>query len=233
MMDRMITKFKIFENTESNIIENIQKQLRWRMSDPTFNNRYVSKVEYENYQKKYFPDLNILDIKGNTFINKKEIIPIEIKKSHFDDFFSYHSIPSGYWALSVLNIIIKNYKKHLKLCDLGCGIGNIIYFAKRLGYETMGVEIQPQYNDRYKELGLNVINDDLITMDFSFLSDFDVIYFYRPISNPSLMMYVFNRVYKELKKNALIVFSHTTMLNFEGYKKIYDDGVDLTIIQKI
>lgn len=131
----------------------------------------------------------------------------------------WNSIPSNYFSIIILKII-KKYIKEPKLCDLGCGIGNIVYFSEKIGYESIGIEMQNIYKEHYLKYNINVINDNLLNIDYSFLKNIDVVYIYRPIINRDIMQNIIDKIYDKMKINSFLYFENGENLNFNKFKPI-------------
>lgn len=223
----MITNFKLFEKIDKSIINNISNDLYNKEHKLTG----ITETEYNNYIQniqKLYPEKNLK--KSCLFDNNKKSLP----KDYKGNIRSWDSIVSDFDILNILNTIIQNFNKKLKLCDMGCGYGNIIYFAEKLGYDTLGIEVQTLYNNTYNKLGLNVINDDLLTMDYSFLKDFDVVYFYRPICDGKLMKHIIDKTYNKMKNGSLIILNFDLGVPLNDYTVIYSNYIRiLSVIAKI
>ena len=80
-----------------------------------------------------------------------------------------------------LKCLYKYFKPNMKFLDLGCGAGNVLRFAKNIGFDVTGVEFDkkliPYLND-YKYL-----NQNIKELDKEFYSDFDIIYSYKPLKD--------------------------------------------------
>lgn len=78
-----------------------------------------------------------------------------------------------------LNPLYEIYKPGYKFLDLGCGVGNVLLFAKNIGYDVFGVEFNYKYLNHLK--GYKHLHYDITKLDGNFYNDFDVIYSYKPL----------------------------------------------------
>jgi len=63
--------------------------------------------------------------------------------------------------------------------DLGCGAGNILYYADSLGYKCTGVEFNPEFEKFLQPFDYQI--KDIQKLDPEFYSKFDVVYAYLPL----------------------------------------------------
>lgn len=88
----------------------------------------------------------------------------------------WSNIPISSVSLSPLYTV---YQPDFKLLDLGCGAGNVLRFAKNIGYKVFGVEFNVEL---LKYLGdYNYLYQDIKELNKKFFSEFDVIYSYKPL----------------------------------------------------
>jgi SAM-dependent methyltransferase len=91
-----------------------------------------------------------------------------------------------YWGFIPIDVIYLRclyqiYADNNKFLDLGCGTGNVLNFAKNIGYDTYGVDFN---NSLISNLsGHTCHNQDIRTLEDTFYSDFDVIYTYTPFKD--------------------------------------------------
>jgi len=65
--------------------------------------------------------------------------------------------------------------KNKKFLDVGCGTGEAVFFAEKMGYDALGLEINDGTVERMKKRGINVINSTLENFNGR-KNSFDVIY---------------------------------------------------------
>ena len=109
----------------------------------------------------------------------------------------------------------------LKFLDCGCGIGNIMILAYAAGgfSKTDGVEYDLSTWRVAKDLAppySKVFRGDLI--NFEHYADYDVIYFYEPISDPRKRNIFLKKVINDVKIGAVII-SHGGGGRIEKSKK--------------
>lgn len=117
-----------------------------------------------------------------------------------------------YWGnipinISSLRVIDTIYKPKFKFLDLGCGSGNVLEYAKNIGYDVFGVEYDKsleKYLHEYKYLIYNI--EDL---DEKFFEDFDVIYSYLPLKKNKEKF--LKKVIKGMKINSLLYIPYNTI----------------------
>lgn len=150
-----------------------------------------SKLPFSESEYKFF-NKSIKKFKGNaTFNNGK-----------------YHEeVPSPYKTFNTVKFIKDNFfnNSNPKLCDLGCGIGSVLEFSKKIGYDVSGVEYKRDFIEIHDELKLNVKYGDFFKMDLTFLQNIDV-YLYRPISDTALADKLLDIIYKNTKDDIIIVY---------------------------
>lgn len=124
---------------------------------------------------------------------------------HDDDEYC-REVTSDYDYLKLVKYLF-DYNNNFKFYDLGCGIGNVLYFVKLIGYKNpVGVELQSELKEFHEKLNLDVIYGDLLKMDLSFLKDADIIYLYKPIYDDSLANKLINKILRKTKKGVIIIY---------------------------
>ncbi len=124
--------------------------------------------------------------------------------------------------------ICKKEAKPLKFLDCGCGIGNIMILAYATGgfYKTDGVEYDLSTWRIAKDLAppmSKVFRGDLI--EFKHYADYDIIYFYEPISDPVKRNIFLKKVMNDIKVGAVII-AHGgggRLQNNKKFKKVRRD----------
>ena len=106
---------------------------------------------------------------------------------------NYGFVPTPVTLIEPLNDI---FTEGMTLIDLGCGAGNVLTYAKNIGYDVLGVDWN---RDILKELERthSFIHEDITKIDKSFWADKDVIYCYVPVkSNFKSLLYKVSRSMK-------------------------------------
>ena len=116
-------------------------------------------------------------------------------------------------------------------CDIGCGIGNVVLYAGKMGFDAFGYEINTLLTPLHKKLKLDIEYADILKSDISRLKEADVIYIYRPINDHSLMDKLFSLVHKHTKKDVVILYHYPHSRSIRGFQTIllgeYDDIIAL------
>ena len=95
-----------------------------------------------------------------------------------------------------------------KFLDIGCGIGNIVQIAYRLGFEAYGLEYSEKIYNVAKELTgqspmSNVFKGDMLS--FKKYHKYDVLYYYQPMSNVDVMSRFAKKLAREMKPGAYVI----------------------------
>ena len=115
-------------------------------------------------------------------------------------------VTSNYTYLKLVKYLF-DFNNNYKFYDLGCGIGSLLYFAKKIGYrDPVGVEYQKDLKEIHEKLNLDVIYGDLLKIDLSFLKDADIVYLYKPIYNDSLANKLIDKILKNTKDGVIIIY---------------------------
>jgi 2-polyprenyl-3-methyl-5-hydroxy-6-metoxy-1,4-benzoquinol methylase len=132
---------------------------------------------------------------------------------------SFREIATEYDDLKYLNYI-KTYITNPILCDMGCGIGNILHFCNKMGYKTFGYEFNKSLSKIHKKVGVDVIYGDFFTTDLSKLKTCDVVFLYRPISSGPSMNKLFKLIRSNTKDNVIIVYKYPHQMRIGGFTTI-------------
>ena len=117
---------------------------------------------------------------------------------------------SKYWGFipvrySLLSPLYNIYTKGSKFLDLGCGNGNVLRYAKNIGYDVTGVEIDKSFEKYLTDYNYVINNIELLDNDF--YKNFDIIYSYIPIKEGKCN-YI-NKLVNCMKVGAYLVTPHT------------------------
>lgn len=151
------------------------------------------------------------------------------KKYHRESISSFFSLI----LLSTIKNIKNTENKKLKLCDIGCGVGNVVYFANKIGYDAVGIEIQENLKSLHEKIGINIIYGDFFEIDLSFLKEMDIIYLYRPIHDYSLNNKLMTLIYENTKEDVIIIYIASHIITDERYLIIpLDKKEDVIYLKK-
>jgi SAM-dependent methyltransferase len=218
---KYIKTYNIFESKDvglSNIVyKNILKDFKNYDVYKSYGYADIRKLDSVSNIKLPFSEKTYMNMASKIYSDKYtkdgEFINYDVDGDYeytyeIDDYSANHEIYSEYNNLKILKYIKDISGSKLKLCDLGCGIGTLLYFSKKIGYDVFGVEYQKELKSIHDSLGIDVVYGDFFKIDMSFLSKFDVIYLYRPIENKNKMKELINLIFNHMKKDAIIVYSY-------------------------
>lgn len=99
--------------------------------------------------------------------------------------------------------------KYPVFLDAGCGLGIKMFFAKKLGWDAHGIDI----NSEYIKIANKILEDicgksqaklhDIMT--YEQYNKFDCVYYYTPISEPNSMRKFAEKVYKDMKRPSVLI----------------------------
>lgn len=101
----------------------------------------------------------------------------------------------------------KIYQPNLTFLELGCGVGNVLRFAKNIGFKVTGLEID---NNLIQD-NTEVINMDILNYPSENYKNYDVIYIYRPLKN-GYDDYI-NLIVENMKSGSILVTPMTLQNN--------------------
>ena len=143
----------------------------------------------------------------------------------------FREIATEYDTLKYLYHFHTIFPERANFCDIGCGIGNVVLYAGKMGYDSFGYEINTLLKPLHKKLKLDIEYADILQSDISRLSSADVIYLYRPINDERLMNKVFSLIHQHSKRDVVIFYNYPHARTFSGFQTIllgeYDDIIAL------
>jgi len=99
---------------------------------------------------------------------------------------------------------IEKFKRTGKILDIGCGVGLLLYVAKKRNWIEFGLEPSKFASNFGKnKLKLNIINSD--KLDIFSDNFFDVIILNHVIEHIENPILILNQIYKKLEKNGILV----------------------------
>jgi len=141
-------------------------------------------------------------------------------------------VTSNYEYLKLVKYLF-DFNNNYKFYDLGCGIGSLLYFVKKIGYKNpIGVEYQEELKDTHKKLNLDVIYGDLLKIDLSFLKDGDIIYLYKPIYDDSLANKLIDKILKNTKDDVIIIYCDPDEYFFDRENTISPSSMNQYVLLK-
>ena len=131
----------------------------------------------------------------------------------------YREIITEYDDLKYLSWLSSFFTEPV-LCDIGCGIGNILFFASKFGYSAFGYDINSMLLPVHRKLKADVVYGDLLDMDLSRMMAAEVIYLYRPIEDKKLMDRVFELIFANTKEDVIIVYNYPHSKKVPGFDTV-------------
>jgi SAM-dependent methyltransferase len=116
-----------------------------------------------------------------------------------------YSSDSKYWGFQpiqprYLKCLYDFYKDGYNFLDLGCGDGNVLNFAKNIGYNVSGVEYNKDFDQCLLEY--DHIICDFTKLNTDYYNKFDFIYSYSPLKDES--DFFFNKLVYYMKNGAVL-----------------------------
>ena len=146
---------------------------------------------------------------------------------------------------------VEKFVKKGKWLDIGCGTGEIIYYAKKQGWDVMGLEVNKIARDfALKHFGVSVENKLVEDMPPKIINSFDVISMFEVLEHLTKPRDILETISKNSKNNVkliievpnfdsfsslcqtyfndnvnrhLIPFAHISFFTFESLKRILND----------
>jgi len=113
------------------------------------------------------------------------------------------------------------HKSEIRFLDIGCGIGNVVKMAERIGFNACGLEynakiykVAKTFSKRSYHIPSRVIRGDMLT--FENYHEYDVLYYYQPMANSDIMGDFAKRLARKMKVGAYVIPHGTN--SFKGMK---------------
>ena len=97
-----------------------------------------------------------------------------------------------------------------KFLDCGCGIGNIMMLAGKVGFGPYGIEYEKENVELARKLLRNtiisskqVIHGDI--MEYKYYNQYDVIYYYEPLQDHKKQRQFADKIAKDAKRGAFVI----------------------------
>jgi SAM-dependent methyltransferase len=156
---------------------------------------------YYTFCEKYLPE------------NVEEILYHDEEETYFRE------IATDYDTLKYISFLRRFYASP-ELCDIGCGIGNVLHFAQKLGYKAFGYELNKGLQPLHKKLQLDVVQGNILETDMTRLATADIVYMYRPVNNDKLMNKLFRKIYDTTKPNIVMLYNYPHSYKIKGFDTI-------------
>jgi len=117
--------------------------------------------------------------------------------------------------------------------DIGCGIGNVLLFAEQVGFDIYGIE-----KDQYpfyvasRMLGSGRISQDDI-LDYDRYGDFDVVYYFCPLTDGALQKNFELQVENSLRPGAILIANYKRSDKIKQDPRFRKLNIDLPVWEKI
>jgi hypothetical protein len=143
-------------------------------------------------------------------------------------YLAFREFNSNYYSLQLIKAVSDSLNKpNMNFCDMGCGDGNVVYFAEQLGMNAIGVEYQSKLKECHEALDVDVLYGDFYDMDLSFLKEQDMVYLYWPVMDREGMRKLFELIYENTKEDVVVIFNKqgygSDIPKFKGYEFVDDD----------
>jgi SAM-dependent methyltransferase len=132
------------------------------------------------------------------------------KKNLSYSFIPYDSqtlVPLLLKTRSVLNLTEKpNIFTSYRFLDAGCGAGNVMLLASKIGFDVYGLEIDPTiiaFTEKLKILPGCIKRQNILT--YKRYGEYDVIYFFRPIANKTKQAKFEKLLKEQMKIGAVLI----------------------------
>ena len=140
----------------------------------------------------------------------------------------YPCIPVLPTIIEKLFFIRKNFPLKKHFLDVGCGYGHIVSLANSIGFSSYGIDIQS--SEKLKSHSVSQqIEYNCDAFSFKRYDDYDVIFFYQPISNAQLCAQMYEYVVKSSKKGTIFLVEGHTEVFFRYCYKISEDYYNIFI----
>jgi hypothetical protein len=143
----------------------------------------------------------------------------------------FREVATDYDNLKYLYFFRQLWEREPVLCDIGCGVGNVVLYTGKMGFKSYGYEVNAKLKPLHKKLKLDIDHSDILKSDISRLKTADMVYLYRPINDTKLMNKLFALVHAHTKNDVVILYNYPHSRSIKGFKTIllgeYDDMIAL------
>lgn len=119
-----------------------------------------------------------------------------------------------------------SHQHGIRFLDIGCGIGNVVETARKIGFDAYGLEYNTKIcNVARKFIGkYHIIKGNMLT--FKNYHEYDVLYYYQPMPDGKTMYsFAANKLAKDMKIGAYVVpIGSDPFRDMESFKNLYLGG---------
>ena len=138
---------------------------------------------------------------------KKRCPQVSYLHKHDPKAFPYIPFPNRDF-IRALTLVKKHFPNALSFCDVGCGIGTKVALARAYGFKASGVELRKKYIKEAEKLYLEYRDSIKLfhqnAMDHNY-SQYDVIYYYRPIPCDKLMRKLVSLIFDQMEAGSIVM----------------------------
>jgi hypothetical protein len=172
---------------------------------------------YQNRQLQWTPEaqreqaIDRLMRNLHNFVNHMEKQDsVSAEKGHFKDIPLLMSVFNDHMMAAYRVCLAQERKRPVRFLDVGCGGGTKVLSASEYFGHADGLEFDPSYVHAARTLFSNIRYDigEVFQADalvFDRYDAYDVVYFYRPISNPDLMIQLERRICESVKPGTVLI----------------------------
>jgi 2-polyprenyl-3-methyl-5-hydroxy-6-metoxy-1,4-benzoquinol methylase len=102
-----------------------------------------------------------------------------------------------------------------KLLDMGCGNGEMLQFAEQMGWDVMGLELDPAAVESSKQRGLNILQGGYERLD-DYPSSFDCIIFSHVLEHVHKPLEALTKIKSALKPGGVLLLSCPNSMSKAG-----------------
>jgi SAM-dependent methyltransferase len=101
--------------------------------------------------------------------------------------------------------------RKLRLVDMGCGLGQFVYYCGKMGLDAEGIEFQEHLKSAHQEMGVKVSYGDFYSVAQGPLSKADIVYLYRPVNKTASVSKLLQMIHRATKPGAVVVYVQLDM----------------------
>jgi SAM-dependent methyltransferase len=143
----------------------------------------------------------------------------------------FREIATDYDIFRYFSFLRRFFKTAPVFCDLGCGIGNVLHYTRKLGYSSYGYEINGALRTVHARHKMQVLYEDVLKADLGRFGETDVLYLYRPINDTRLMNKLLALIHRHTAEDVIICYNYPHSRTIKGYTTLalgpYEDMIIL------